>query len=922
MIVNERSQFRVLYRHALSQLIDPELLRVGGEPRNFIGQLAALLAAFSLVYSLVRVPSVAFATAVELKAATWRDEDLLLSATMAVAGLLMLLAWDRILPDPKDALTLSLTPVRLRTVFLAKLAAICSGVGVAVVALNCFSGLSYPLLISPEGGTARSVIAYWLCIAVSGLFVCCSILAIECMLALVLSRRLFLRVSGFVQLLAFLGMMALCFVKPPFPNASELAEPANQTLIELLPSFWFVGLLHHLNASGNESFASLAAWAGAGSVAALSIAVVTYPIAFAKSFRRVVEQPDIAPRKWLFFELHTVRVFRERLLGQPVRQALVLFVVRTLARSRQHRLILASYLGIGVALVLVYPADLLYHGDTRDWREPNVPMLAASLIMLFLTIAGLRAAFALPVALPSNWIFRTTSVQRPASYFEAARTSVFFLAIAPLWLIAALTYLSTWPGRPAILHMVLLTLVAVLLVHCAFYKFRKLPFACSYFPEESSSAASWGAYAIGFLFVVDAAARLQLWSVKRIDRFIPVVVLLLAVAVWSRRRTLEFDRAPSNRVQFETSPRADINPLDIRPDGAWSGDDAYVDSIDPSFGRSLGSRLRAAGITFATVVALGVGYEQIGQWRDGRRFPQIGRSIDIGGRTLNLHCLGEGNPTVIFEAGHGGPGLIYAHVQREVARFTRACWYDRAGRGWSDPGPNPSYADSIARDLHGLLQEAHEPPPYVLVGSSLGGLYVRVFTGFYEDEVVGMVLVDPVVEDFHEPDGRSKAIRTAMLPIGEIIGSLGFFRLMEPTPGPPKGEMAPDEWAALINLMWRTENVQANSKSKPVRPSAEQARVSGGLEKLPLVVLSAGEGSDFGYSPISFWASRHEDEERELHGFRVQLHKKLAARSQFGRHKVVEGSGHGITLEAPDAVIDAIREVVIQSRMKPATLGH
>ena len=200
-------------------------------------------------------------------------------------------------------------------------------------------------------------------------------------------------------------------------------------------------------------------------------------------------------------------------------------------------------------------------------------------------------------------------------------------------------------------------------------------------------------------------------------------------------------------------------------------------------------------------------------------------------------------------------------------------------------------------------------------------LYVRVFTGFYEDEVAGMVLVDPVVEDFHEPDGRSEPTRRALLAIGEVIGRLGFFRLMEPVPDPPKGRMTREDWATLINLLYRFENQQANLKSKPVRPSAEQARASGGLDNLPLVVLSAGEGNDFGYSPITFWASEEEDPREAGHGFHVELRKKLAARSRFGKHTVVGGSGHGITYDAPDAVIDAIRDVVAQSRMMTGTPG-
>lgn len=92
-------------------------------------------------------------------------------------------------------------------------------------------------------------------------------------------------------------------------------------------------------------------------------------------------------------------------------------------------------------------------------------------------------------------------------------------------------------------------------------------------------------------------------------------------------------------------------------------------------------------------------------------------------RTLNIHCAGNGGPAVVFESPGPGPGVVW----KEVAWFTRACWYDRAGEGWSDPGPFPRTSVAIATDLHTLLQRAGVPGPYVLVGASFGGLNVRVY---------------------------------------------------------------------------------------------------------------------------------------------------------------------------------------------------
>ena len=87
-----------------------------------------------------------------------------------------------------------------------------------------------------------------------------------------------------------------------------------------------------------------------------------------------------------------------------------------------------------------------------------------------------------------------------------------------------------------------------------------------------------------------------------------------------------------------------------------------------------------------------------------RRPPGV--KSEIGGRSLNIHCAGEGSPTVILEAPGDGPGYVWAPIQAEIAKFTQVCWYDRAGEGWSDPGPYPQTSATIAKDLHELLPRA------------------------------------------------------------------------------------------------------------------------------------------------------------------------------------------------------------------------
>jgi pimeloyl-ACP methyl ester carboxylesterase len=167
--------------------------------------------------------------------------------------------------------------------------------------------------------------------------------------------------------------------------------------------------------------------------------------------------------------------------------------------------------------------------------------------------------------------------------------------------------------------------------------------------------------------------------------------------------------------------------------------------------------VRRISFAFLTVVVLavlaGFTYEQVGRARDANQLPpRVGQPVDIGGRTLNLYCSGQGTPTVFLETGGNSPGYEWLLQQSKMAVFARTCWYDRAGVGWSDPPLSPRASASIASDVHEMLRRAGVQPPYVMVGSSVGGEYVHIYAAQYPADVAGLVLVDSAVPDMHEPD--------------------------------------------------------------------------------------------------------------------------------------------------------------------------
>ena len=239
-----------------------------------------------------------------------------------------------------------------------------------------------------------------------------------------------------------------------------------------------------------------------------------------------------------------------------------------------------------------------------------------------------------------------------------------------------------------------------------------------------------------------------------------------------------------------------------------------------------------------------------------------GRRVDVGGRAVFLDCTGAGGPTVVLE---GGLASDWAAVQPAVAGFTRVCSYDRPDSPGSHSDPTPiRTAQEVADDLHALLAAAGEPGPYVLVGHSMGGLYVQLYAYQHPDEVAGLVLVDPTPEEF--------AARLDVLEAA-LFGT------------PPPG-------AALPPTAEETSFAQMRA-----------ARAAGSLRPMPLVVLSHGRFPAPDERPPGWPIAEEERIFRELH-------EALARLVPNARHVVAEGSGHDIHQEQPEVVVEAIREVV------------
>lgn len=345
---------------------------------------------------------------------------------------------------------------------------------------------------------------------------------------------------------------------------------------------------------------------------------------------------------------------------------------------------------------------------------------------------------------------------------------------------------------------------------------------------------------------------------------------------------------------------------------------------DSPYGNRLLRWARGAALALLALVivlaCLGATYQLVGNWRDARRFPQRGRTVHAGTLKMNIDCAGSGTPTVILEQGGGMPGLGWMKVQPQVAQFSRVCSYDRAGYGWSEPGPMPRTVPRMANELKALLDASGEKGPYVMAAASLGGPIVRLYTKLYPNDVAGLILVDASHEDQQK---RAQSVQPPEL-IAEnnrevesyqrwewlrrpLMLHLGIERFMVHFTQ-QSGQMPQVFWEEYFYLSQKPgfqETVASEIRSLPDSSSALNAV---NLGDRPLTVLTAGKMT---FTPEPFLTKEIEDKIRNAF---YEMQTEQTRLSTRGKQIIVPDSGHVIMFERPDAVISAIREVWTDAR--------
>lgn len=527
--------FHVLWRQFLLRIVDLEALSIEADVERYIGQFAGVLLMWSLLQA---VGSLFFPPPLR---DAWRLEQAHILDTMLVVGLLAVLTWDGQFPDRRDALILAPLPVRPRTILLAKLAATAAPVAMAVVLLNCASSPLYALVFARTSSWLRFFLSYWFALSAASLFLFTALLAVQGLGATLLPRRLYMRLSGMLQLAAYGTVLGAFFLLPTLPTHAALVAAENHWLVGLTPSYWFFALFNQLNGSLPADLAWLAwrAWLGLG--ISLAGAMLSLLVCYSHTMRKIVEEPELVPgARGPHWSLR---------LGGRLQTAVTQFCWRTLSRSRQHRVLLAFYLSIAFAVWLAALHRALVAPGLRPFNY-EFP-LTSSVVMVFV-VMGFRNIFSLPISLTANWVLRTTQLRRSARYIAAARRTLLLFAVAPVWLVSAAMGFTYRPLAPVAGHLLLLLLLGVLLADISLIGFAKLPFTCSYLPGNTNFQFTFWRSFGGLLLLAGFVVPAEVVALRSPAQFTELAVAMaaLSLVLWSFNRW----QATKAELYFEEKP--------------------------------------------------------------------------------------------------------------------------------------------------------------------------------------------------------------------------------------------------------------------------------------------------------------------------------------------------------------------------------
>jgi hypothetical protein len=508
----ESGQVATIARATFKGFLESDLMPSGMQAPAMIW-VAAFLVAPSLclpAIAIIKYPAVRMFNPDRLEMVFWYDRSLYLLLSTGAMGLISVVLWDTLFPARRDAFVLTPMPIRVGVQMLGRLFGLVLLFAVFTVALNAIPAVAFPLV---SAGTfleiPRGIVGHVVAAIAANAFVFFTVTSTQGLVILAFGRRAAARLAVLAQAGAvLLFLMSLLFLDPVRAftiDAVRRGDPGAPGLLFWPPS-WFLGLYELIAGTTRPLMTGLALKGLLGGLVPFAVTAAIYAFGYKRLLARAVEAPPRTTR----FALVALgsRIVRTILIRRPEEQAICAFVLRAIARSGRHSMLLSIYVGAGLALMTtsVIPAIVRFGYDA--FTTPGVAMLSPPLVLSVALAVGMRILMTIPVDLPARWVFQTTALV-PRRIDGGVHKAMLLLVIPPVALFAGVSAWVLWGPAIAWRHAVFCACLTLVLCEVLLSTFKGSPMTRQYVPGRSRFHMWWAFYLTAFTTYCYSMAGLE-----------------------------------------------------------------------------------------------------------------------------------------------------------------------------------------------------------------------------------------------------------------------------------------------------------------------------------------------------------------------------------------------------------------------------
>ncbi len=511
----EADQFVLLTRHFFDRMFRNDVVDLGEQMKAVLGGVLAVLA-IVLVWSSEMV-LFKYHMVPDLNT-SWQEKNYIFTLVMILFGIVTVIEWDVMSVDRQDFLNLTPLPVRLRTIFGAKLASFVLFVGLFSTAMNVLSAMVFTMYLADWRSNSIVFIGRYVLAHLIASFAACFTVFFACVflqsfLMTVLPRTAGSRVSSLVRMVFLTGLIFVFLMFAGAPRALDesfgrLPElmASNDPFIYRFPPLWFVGLYEFLLGTTIAIYRKLAGMAGLALIASTALFGLAAAMSYFRHYRRSLETAKkrrTAPSLFRGTKDFMLRLF----MPSPEGRAVSTFFSRTVRRNAKHRMTLAFFLAGGVGIVMMMLIG--YRGKSALVSTYHPLLLVQPLVLAAALLLGMRSIVNVPAVFSANWIFRVTETPRTGRYVDAVKKTIWLAWLLPLFLAVLFAHVPLWGWRTAAMHAAFGLALSTVGLEAAFLKFHKVPFACTYVPGKTGAGAYGIFYFLVFVLFLDLAGLLE-----------------------------------------------------------------------------------------------------------------------------------------------------------------------------------------------------------------------------------------------------------------------------------------------------------------------------------------------------------------------------------------------------------------------------